>query len=135
MVWAVHGSTDSQTQSPVEPMIYALTRFLLPLGFAAVGMAWAVGGEWDKFLRHQDGAFSSYQISNLAFRGAFLFGAPGAAVGITIEQHLARKEKQARDQARKRLIAQVQTLTGSNLPDETRAAIHLILEDLNHADC
>lgn len=116
-------------------MIYALTRFLLPLGFAAVGMAWAVGGEWERFVIYREGAFSSYKITNIAFRGAFLFGAPGAAVGITIEQHLARKEKQARDQARKRLIAHVQTLTGSNLPDDTRAAIHLILEDLNHADC
>jgi hypothetical protein len=116
-------------------MIYALTRFLLPLGFAAIGMAWSVGGEWDKFLRHRDGAFSSYQISNLSFRGSFLFGSLGAATGISIEQHLARKEKQQREQARKRLIAQVQTLTGSNLPDDTRAAIHLILEDLNHADC
>ena len=116
-------------------MLYTLTRFALPLGFAAIGMAWALGGEWEKFVTHRTGTFSNYKISNLSFRGAFLFGAPGAAVGITIEQHLARKEKQQREQARRRLIAQVQTLTGGSLPDETRAAIHLILEELNHADC
>lgn len=113
-------------------MIYVLTRFLLPLGFAAVGMAWSLGGEWDKFVTQRTGAFSSYQITNLAFRGAFLFGAPGAAVGISLEQHLARKEKQTREQARRRLIAQAKALTGGNLPDETRAAIVLILEDLEN---
>jgi len=113
-------------------MIYVLTRFLLPLGFAAVGMAWSLGGEWDRFVTQRTGAFSSYQITNLAFRGAFVFGAPGVAVGITIESHLARKEKHQRDAARSRLISQVQTLTGGNASDETRAAIALILEELNH---
>lgn len=115
-------------------MLYVLTRFILPLGFAAVGTAWSLGGEWQKFLAHQDGIFSSYQITNFCFRGAFLFGAPGAAVGISIEQHLARRERQSKERARARLIGQVHALTGRNLPDETRAAIALILEDLNHAD-
>ena len=115
-------------------MLYVLTRFILPLGFAAVGIAWSLGGEWQKFLTQQDGVFSSYQITNLCFRGAFLFGAPGAAVGISIEKHLERRERQSKERARQRLITQVNALTGRNLPDETRAAIALILEDLSHAD-
>ena len=115
-------------------MLYVLTRFILPLGFAAVGMAWSLGGEWQRFLTHQDGVFSSHQITNFAFRGAFLFGAPGAAVGISIEQHLARRERAAKARARARLIAQLNALTGRNLPDETRGAIALILEDLSNAD-
>lgn len=114
-------------------MLYVLTRFLLPLGFAAVGISWSLGGEWHKFLRDEAGVFSGHQITNYAFRGAFLFGAPGAAVGISIEKAQQRREKQQREVAKARLIKQVKTLTGSgSIPDDTRAAIHLILEDLQN---
>jgi hypothetical protein len=112
-------------------LIYVLTRFLLPLGFAAVGVSWSLSGEWTQFLSSQTGAFSSHRITNACFRGAFLFGAPGVAVGISLEEYLRRQTTQAQAKARSRLIAQLRTLTGSNLPDDTRAAISLLLEDLN----
>lgn len=112
-------------------LIYVLTRFLLPLGFASVGVSWSLSGEWTQFLSSQTGAFSSHRITNACFRGAFLFGAPGVAVGISLEEYLRRQTTQAQAKARSRLIAQLRTLTGSNLPDDTRAAISLLLEDLN----
>lgn len=115
-------------------MIQVLTRFVLPLGFAAIGISWSLGGEWQKFLVHQDGVFSSYQITDYAFRGSFLFGSMGAAVGIAIERNQTRRDTAQRNAARQRLITQVQRLTGSNLPDETRAAICLVLEDLQNAE-
>ena len=116
-------------------MLKILTRFVLPLGFAAIGTAWALGGEWDKFLTHREGSFSSFKITNLAFRGAFLFGAPGAAVGMAIEGRSASREAQERAKAKQRLLSRVSALTGSpSIPDDTRAAIYLILEDLQNAD-
>lgn len=116
-------------------MIKILTRFVLPLSFAAIGTAWALGGEWDKFLTQRTGTFSSFKITNLAFRGAFLFGAPGAAVGIAIEHRSTARDAQERAKAKQRLLSRVSALTGSpSIPDDTRAAIYLILEELNHAD-
>ena len=49
----------------------------------------------------------------------------------SLEEYLRRQTTQAQAKARSRLIAQLRTLTGSNLPDDTRAAITLLLEDLN----
>jgi hypothetical protein len=114
-------------------MLYILTRFILPLGFAAVGISWSLGGEWHKFLREETGVFDTYQITNYCFRGAFLVGSCGAAVGISIEEGMKRREKLQRAQAKARLISQVKTLTGSGgIPDDTRAAIQIILEDLEN---
>ncbi|NET36883.1 MAG: hypothetical protein F6K19_33460 [Cyanothece sp. SIO1E1] len=114
-------------------MIYVLTRFVLPLGFAAVGIAWSLGGEWNKFVNQERSVFSDYAIVNYCFRGSFLFGSCGVAVGISVEQGLDRKAKKERAAARARLISQVKTLSGSaSLSDDTRGAIVLILEELQH---
>ncbi|NET37390.1 MAG: hypothetical protein F6K19_36090 [Cyanothece sp. SIO1E1] len=114
-------------------MLYVLTRFILPLGFASVGIAWSLSGEWNKFINEERSVFSHYSIVNYCFRGSFLFGSCGAAVGISVEKGLDRKAKQDKASARARLINQVNALTGSaTLGDETRAAITLVLEELKH---
>ena len=116
-------------------MLKILTRFVLPLSFSAIGVAWALGGEWDKFLTQREGTFTGYKITNLAFRGSFAFGSMGAAVGIAIENRSTAREAQERAKAKQRLLSRVSALTGSpNIPDDTRAAICLILEDLQNAD-
>lgn len=116
-------------------LIYALSRFLIPLVFTAAGVSWSVGGEWTRFIQGQTGAFSSQDITNFVFRGVFLFGSAGMAVGISIEQHLQNQATKTKAESTARVIARLKRLTGSNLPDDTRAAVHLLLEELENEIC
>jgi len=116
-------------------LIYAISRFLIPLVFTAAGVSWSVGGEWVKFLENQRGAFSTHDLTNFVFRGVFLFGGAGTAVGITIEQHLQTQAARTKSESSARVITRLRRLTGSNLPDDTRAAVHLLLEELENEIC
>lgn len=113
-------------------IIYAFTRFFVPLIFVSVGVSWALGGEWARFLSSKRGVFGAQEITAAVWRGCWTFGSVGAAVGIAAEQHLRRESERAQATARARLLTQLQGLTGSaTLPDETRASVILLLEELN----
>lgn len=97
--------------TPTIPTLAFVFRGLVPLGMATFGEFVFVQQGWP------------------LYNGLWLVGAAGACLGWALEHNLS-------DQSRRRLLNDIEALTGADISDEQRAAIETIrrsIEDLDRA--
>ena len=113
---------------------HLFTRFILPLGFAALGCSVCISGAM-RVAEENDRTFGPVEVVDQATKGVALVGTLGAALGLAIDRHYLKREKELTRKVEASSLTKLKFLTGvSTLPDDTRALIQQVIEDVENSE-